>query len=498
MPYQSNRRGFLEATAATGIGFWVAGGLLAKESKSPNQRIAMASVGVGGKGGEDSTDAGKAGDMVAICDIDENHLNNAGTRRFKKAKRYTDFRKMLEEMGKSIDAVTVSTPDHCHAPAALMAMRMGKHCFCQKPMTHTIYEARLMAQVAREKKVATQMGNQGTASSELRRAAAVVKSGALGTVKEVHVWTNRPIWPQGGPRPKSVACPAHVKWNLWLGPAPVRPYANGYHTFAWRGWWDFGTGALGDMACHTVNMPYMALNLRDPVAVQAACSGHNGDSYPKWSVITFDFPALGKRPALKFYWYDGGKVPTNDWMAVMKEAYKEELEKPKNKNMLSSGCAVVGDKDTLFAPGDYAENKQKLASKQPLPEVKITESPGHFEEWVEAIKGGKPAMSNFPDYAGGLTETILLGNLAVWVAAIGQHEKDEKEQSQAEESARHAAHEIDKGEKVLWDAKNLKSTNIAGLETIVKPLYRPGYTLDETSPAAGGAPVIQRRRLLRG
>jgi predicted dehydrogenase len=470
MPFKSNRRGFLQTSAATGVGFWVAGGLLAAESKSPNQRIAMASVGIGGKGDSDSTDAGHAGDMVAICDIDENRLNNAGERRFKKAKRFTDFRKMLDEMGKSIDAVTVSTPDHCHAPAALMAMRMGKHCFCQKPMTHTIYEARLMAQVAREKKVATQMGNQGTASSELRRAAAVVKSGALGTVKEVHVWTNRPIWPQGGERPKAKECPPHVKWNLWLGPAPVRPYGNGYHPFAWRGFWDFGTGALGDMACHTVNMPYMALNLRDPVSVQAECSTHDGDSYPKWSVITFDFPALGKRPAVKFYWYDGGKVPTNDFMATMKDVYQEELGK--HKNMLSSGCVVVGDKDTLFAPGDYAENKQKLASKQPLPKVEFEDSPGHFEEWVRAIKGGKPAMSNFPEYSGGLTETILLGNLAVWVAATG------------------------KGQKVEWDAKNLKSTNIAGLETIVKPIYRPGYTLDEAS-AASGSPLIPRRRLLR-
>ena len=184
---------------------WVAGGVRAQESKSPNEKIAMASIGLGGKGSSDSSDAGNAGDMVAICDVDEDTLNNAGEKRFPKAKRYTDFRKMLDEMGKSIDAVTVSTPDHNHAPAALMAMRMGKHCFCQKPLTHSIYEARLMAQVAREMKVATQMGNQGTAFSPLRKAAAIIKSGALGPVKEVHVWTNRPIWPQGGDRPKSVA-----------------------------------------------------------------------------------------------------------------------------------------------------------------------------------------------------------------------------------------------------------------------------------------------------
>ncbi len=289
---------------------------------------------------------------------------------------------MLCEMGKSIDAVTVSTPDHTHAPAALMAMRMGKHCFCQKPLTHTIYEARLMAKVAKEMKLATQMGNQGTASSSLRKAAAIVKSGALGPVKEVHVWTNRPIWPQGGERPKPVPCPAHLKWDLWLSVAPVRPYANGYHTFAWRGWWDFGTGALGDMACHTVNMPYMALNLRDPVAVQAECSGHNKDSYPKWSIIAFDYPAQGKRPPVKLFWYDGGKKPDADLL--------------EGKKMEGSGCLVIGEKGKLYGPGDYCDRGLSLLGGVHMPKVKWTESPGHFEEWVLAIKGGEAARRTSP------------------------------------------------------------------------------------------------------
>jgi predicted dehydrogenase len=456
MSNNTNRRRFLQAAAATGVGFWVAGGLRAQESKSPNEKIAIASIGLGGKGSSDSGDAGAAGRMVAICDIDEGTLNNAGEKRFPGAKRYTDFRKLLDEMGKSIDAVTVSTPDHTHAPAALMAMRMGKHCFCQKPLTHSIYEARLMAKVAREMKVATQMGNQGTAESSLRKAAATIRSGVLGPIKEVHVWTNRPIWPQGGSRPKAAKCPPHVKWDSWLGPAPARPYANGYHSFSWRGWWDFGTGALGDMACHTVNMPYMALNLRDPVSMQAECSGHDGDSYPKWSTIAFDYPELDGRPPVKLFWYDGGKVPSAELMAGMKTSYKEEIEEARKKdtNYLCSGCMVVGEKATLYAPGDYAERTIRLSNHQPLPEVKFVESPGHFAEWIRAIQGGEPAMSNFPNYAGGLTETILLGNLAVWVAATG------------------------KGEKVEWDAKNMRSPNIEGLETIIKPLYRPGYTLD--------------------
>ncbi len=440
MSHNASRRRFLQTAAVTGVGVWVAAGLRAEESKSPNEKIAMAAIGLGGKGSSDSSDAGAAGEMVAICDVDEGTLNNAGEKRFPGAKRYTDFRKMFDEMGKSIDAFTVSTPDHTHAASALMGMRMGKHCFCQKPLTHTIYEARLMAQTARDMKVATQMGNQGTAEPFLRKAAAVVRSGVLGPVKEVHVWTNRPVWPQGGKRPDPKPCPSHVHWNLWLGPAPVRPYANGYHTFAWRGYWDFGTGALGDMACHTVNMPYMALNLRDPVAVQAECSGHDGDGYPKWSTIAFDYPALGDRGPVKLFWYDGGKRPDKELVG--------------DKEMEASGCVVVGEKAKLYCPGDYCEKEIFLLGGPELPEVSFVESPGHFEEWIRAIKGGEPAMANFADYAGGLTETILLGNLAVWVAATGQ------------------------GEKVEWDAQNLKSTNIEGLETIVKPLYRPGYTLD--------------------
>jgi predicted dehydrogenase len=446
MGYQPNRRQFLKTAAATGVGYWVAGGVQARESRSPNERIGMASVGVDGKGQEDSGDAARSGNMVAICDVDDVKLA-AAARRFPKAKQFNDFRKMLDEMGKSIDAVTVSTPDHNHAPAGLMAMRMRKHCFCQKPMTRTIYEARLMGQVARQQKLATQMGNQYTAHEPARKAAAQVRAGMLGTVKEVHVWTNRPIWPQGGERPPAVDPPANLHWDLWLGPAPVRPYAKGaYHPFDWRGWWDFGSGALGDMACHTVNMPFMALNLRDPISVQAVTSGHNKDSFPKWSIITFEFPALGDRPALKMVWYDGGKKVSPDVIG--------------GKSPWISGSAIVGDKATMYAPGDYAEREIEIIGEVTAPKVEYPRSPGHFQEWIRAIRGGVPAMSNFPDYAGPLTETILLGNLAVWVAA-GEGPGKECQ-----------------GEKVMWDAKNMKSTNIEGLETIVKPVYRDGYTLD--------------------
>jgi predicted dehydrogenase len=436
MSRKSSRRQFLRTTAATGIGFWVAAGVAPRVSRAANEQIAFASVGIGGKGSSDSEDASRAGRMVAICDVDEKRLDGAAGK-FKDAKKFTDFRKMLDEMGAKIDAVTVSTPDHAHAVAALMAMRMGKHCFVQKPMTQSIFEARLMGQVAREKKVATQMGNQGTAEAGVRKAAALIKAGVLGTVSEVHVWTNRPIWPQGGTRPEPKPCPAELQWDSWISRAPMRPYAPGYHPFAWRGWWDFGTGALGDMACHTANMPFMGLNLRDPIAVEAKTSGHNGDSYPKWSIIKYDFPALDGRAALKMTWYDGGKLP--------------EPELLDGKKPSGSGCVIIGDKGKLFSPNDYGASFELLGGAKEVP-VEFKKSTGHFQEWIDAIKGGDPAMSNFQDYAGPLTETILLGNLAVWAD----------------------------GQKVDWDAKNLKAKtekDVPGIEKIIRPEPRAGYTL---------------------
>ncbi len=394
---------------------------------------------------------------MAICDVDETRLNTAGEKRFPKAKRYADFRKMFDEMGKSIDAVTVATPDHLHAYVSLTAMRMGKHCYCQKPLTHSLYEARLMANVAREMKVATQMGNQGTADPSLRKTVAILQAGAIGTPKEIHVWTNRPIWPQGCERSKPGECPTTLNWDLWIGPAPMRPYAKGYQPFTWRGWWDFGTGALGDMGCHTINMPFWTFDLRDPISVQAETSGHNKDSFPSKSKITYEFAATDKRPPVKMFWYDGGNIPDDKVIGEMYDLYKEEIEKEKKKkkNYLGSGCVIIGEKDTLYIPGDYAEQSMKLSGNKSLPDTEFIKSPGHYNEWIDAIKGGPPAKSNFPDYAGPLVETVLLGNLAVWIADKG------------------------KGEKVEWDAKNLKSTNIEGLEPLIKPAYRSGYSLEQ-------------------
>ena len=433
MPRQTSRRRFLKTTAAVGVGYWAAGGVSVAKSQSPNERIQFACCGIGGKGSSDSADASKNGDVVAICDIDQNRLDGAA-KRFAGSKPYHDFRKMLEENEKRIDAVTVSTPDHCHAVVAAMAMRMGKHAFCQKPMTHSIHEARVLGDLAKEKGVATMMGNQGTAGSGLRKAAAMIKAGALGTVKEVHVWTNRPIWPQGGDRPTEQEVPGHIHWNEFIGPAPMRPYGPGYHPFSWRGWWDFGTGALGDMACHTVNMPFAGLDLRDPTSVVAETSGHNEDSYPKWSIIDFEFPKNDWRPALKFRWYDGGKRPEKEILGDI--------------GMKGSGCVIVGDKGSLYSPDDYGSSYTLFGGAEEV-EVEFVQSPGHFAEWVRAIKGGDPAMSNFTDYAGPLTETILLGNLAVWAD----------------------------GKKIEWDAKNLVAKNAPEVAHVIKNPYRDGYEL---------------------
>jgi predicted dehydrogenase len=342
---------------------------------------------------------------------------------------------MLDEMGDSIDAVTVSTPDHTHAPAAAAAMRLGKHCFTQKPLTHTIHEARTLGQLAREQKVATQMGNQGTANDGLRKAAAMIQSGVLGKVTEVHVWTNRPVWPQGSdveiPTPET---PETIHWDQWIGPAEMRPYSPAFHPFKWRGFWDFGTGALGDMACHTMNMPFMALDLRDPTSVLATTAGHDGNVYPAWSEITYEFPATDKRPALKLYWYDGSKLPPAELFGDIK---------PKN-----SGCLVVGEAGKLYSPDDYGAQYQLLDGAEEK-DVEFVKSPGHFNEWVNAIKGGEPARSNFPDYASPLTETVLLGNLAVWAD----------------------------GKKIEWNAEKMEATNAPEVAHIVKKEYREGFGL---------------------
>jgi predicted dehydrogenase len=471
MARRTNRRQFLQNTGLAGVGFWVAGGAtLGQQPRSPLEKLNVAGIGVGGKGHSDIEQAGKLANVVALCDIDDNTLQSRG-KDYPKAAKFYDFREMLTKMGDKIDAVTVSTADHTHAPAAAMAMRLGKHVYCQKPLTHTVKEARVLRELARDKKVCTQMGNQGSAENGLREAVEIVQAGAIGPVREAHVWTNRPIWPQGteaifkvpGAREAALAAlhggllsklpdsapPRHVHWDEWLGPAPERPYAPVYHPFAWRGWWDFGTGALGDMACHTANMAFRALKLGYPLSVQADSGEINPETFPTWATITFQFPARGDMPPVKFVWYEG---------------VKDQKKNLPNERLLQgqtppgSGSLLVGDKGTLYSPNDYGASFLLLPKgnfdgfQRPAPTLPRN-GKGDFgmkEEWIRAIVANKPeiAYSNF-DYAGLLTETILLGNAAMRAGK----------------------------KKLEWDGEKLRFTNEPSANQYLHYEYRKGWTL---------------------
>ena len=415
-----SRRSFVKTTAAVAAGAWVAGGVAPQKTyASKLDKVQFACIGIGGKGSSDSADAKRTGQVVAVCDIDGSTLEK-GAKTFPGAKQFFDFREMFDVMmNGEIDAVTVSTPDHTHAVAAIHAMRLGKHCFCQKPLTHSIQEARVMGELAREKNLVTQMGNQGTAGSILRKSAALIQNGEIGEVKHVHVWTNRPVWPQGiDVQVGEPAKPDNIHWQQWIGPAQTRPYSPEIHPFKWRGFWSFGTGALGDMACHTLNMSFMALNLKNPTSVNAVTSGHDKVMYPKWTEIEFEFPELDGRAALGMTWYDGGKMPPT--------ALIKDLPKRRNGDKLSvynSGALIVGTEGSLFSPGDYGGDDQgntgimrpdgsfEKQRRMDLPEGMFKVSPGHFDEFTQGIETEDPTMpmSSFPDYAGPLTETILLG-----------------------------------------------------------------------------------------
>ncbi len=422
MSRRTNRRQFVKTTAALGAGFWAAGGISPKRSLAANEEIRFACIGVGGKGVEDSDNVGRLGKVVAICDIDGEFLDKAKGR-FPDAKTFFDYRKLLDEMHDSIDAVTVTTPDHTHAVISLSAMALGKHVYCQKPMTHSIEEARLMAQRATERNIVTQMGNQGTALESLRRSAALIKAGVIGKPIEVHIWTNRPVWPQGfGTKPKTEATPANIHWDLWLGPAPSHEFSREIHPFKWRGYWAFGTGALGDMACHTLNMSYMALDLNNATSVLADAAEHDKYVYPGASSIEYQFAANALRPAVKMFWYDGGRRP----LALLKDCPKQPNEDagPGDPGKhFTSGALIIGDKGKFYSPGDYGEfekqsgiivdGKFTMLGDIVTP-VETIKSPGHYEEFANAIRGEGKTVSNFPGYASGLTETVLLGNLAVW------------------------------------------------------------------------------------
>jgi predicted dehydrogenase len=446
MSGKMQRRRFLQASAAAaGAGYFLNFGLTESRAQdSANNRLNIAIIGAGGQGGGNAGNV--AGEnIVALCDVHEQRA--AGSfNRWPKAERYKDFRIMLDKQ-KNIDAVVVSTPDHVHAHASIMAMRLGKHCYTEKPLTHSVWEARQMKDTAQKFRVATQMGNQGTSNNTLREAVEVLRAGAIGEVREIHVWTNRPIWPQNIDRPKeSNPVPKDLDWDLWIGPAPHRPFHAGpqfprqgtYAPFSWRGWWDFGTGALGDMACHTMNLPNMALRLGAPTAVSANVAHPvNNETAPMGCTVTYEFPQRNGLPACRLYWYER-RLPDEKLFHGQKPS--------------GSGILMIGSKGTMYSNSDYGGAYRLLPEgnfpnfRPPAPT--LPRSPGHHAEWIRACKGGPPAMSNFVDYAGPLTEMVLLGNVAIRA-----------------------------GQRLVWDSAKLQVTNMPAAAQYIRREYRKGWEL---------------------
>jgi predicted dehydrogenase len=448
-----SRRSFLAATGGLALGFTIVprhvlggAGFVA-----PSERVRVAGIGAGGMGGGDIANHARNGaEIVALCDVDEQR--GAGSfQAFPRARRYKDFRIMLDKEANNIDAVTVGTPDHIHAVASMAAIRAGKHVYCQKPLTHTLHECRELTKAAHSAGVATQMGNQGHASEGARLTNEWIQAGIIGEVREVHVWSDRAglLWKQGIGRPKETPpVPSTLDWNLWLGPVEERPYNPAYAPVSWRGWRDFGTGAMGDMGCHIIDHPVWALGLGPPTTVEATATldgslvdGNkpNVETYPIAAIITYEFPARGTLPPVRMTWYEGGLMPPTP------------AEMPSGARLPGNGVLYVGTKGKMFhsSHGGMPELLPATlhdAAKQ-VPKT-MPRSPGHYEEWMLACKGGPRPVSNF-DYAGPLTEIALVGVLALRAP----------------------------GKRLEWDSANLKIKNAPELDAFVRTEYRKGWTL---------------------
>jgi predicted dehydrogenase len=444
----------MKQTAALSAAVWVSASSVPGASRSANEKLNIAAIGAGGKGKVDIAGCSHE-NIVALCDADDERAA-ATYKKYPKVPKYKDYRKMLEER-KDIDAVIVSTPDHHHAPASVLAMRMGKHVYCQKPLTHSIYESRRMREVAREMNVVTQMGNQGHAFDGARRIVELIRDGAIGQVREVHCWTDRPgkYWHQPVARPQmSDPVPKGLDWNVWLGPAPERPYGHRelYCPHNWRAWWDFGSGALGDMACHVVDPAFWALELGAPISAEATAEGTTPESAPTWQIIHYNFPEREaapnsrwklprKLPAVTLTWYDSGKQPPQ--------------ELGDGKKLSDSGAIFVGDKGRLYSPSEYGMRHILLPQEKFFdyrgPDPYLPRNPraqnAPYIEWIAGCKGGPMSLSNF-DYASRLTEAMLVGVLAVRL-----------------------------GKKIEWNSDKMQATNAPEAAPIIKREYRRGWAV---------------------
>jgi len=433
MSNRLDRREMLRSTALAGVGVYLSQNRARGQGQTPNEKLNIAIIGASGRGAANL--AGVASEnIVALCDVDEKRAAGAFTR-FPKAKKYGDFRKMLDEMDREIDAVVVSTTDHTHAPASVAAMARGKHCYCEKPLTHTVSEARAMAEVAAKNKVVTQIGTQIHAGDNYRRVVELVQSGVIGPVTEAHVWIG---WGKGGrDRPKETpSVPAHLNWDLWIGPAPFRPYHPSYMAGGWRAFSDFASGNLGDFGPHYVDLPYWALDLKYPTTVEAqGPPAHPG--CPPWILtVRYEFPARGELPLVTLHYYQGeGNT------AIVAEKKLPEWA-------ARSGILFVGSKGMVVA--NYGQRailpEKDFADFQP-PEPTIPRSIGHHREWVEACKTGGATTCGF-DYSGPLNESLLLGNVAYYA-----------------------------GTKLQWDPANLMATNCPEADKYIQHHYREGWSL---------------------
>ncbi len=431
MPFHWNRRQFLRQVAATGTAATLAALPSRAKPQSAGEKLRIAVVGVGGRGAANL--AGVAEEhIVALCDVDQRRAAKSFDQ-FPQAKKYSDFRKMLDEIHGRIDAVVVSTPDHTHAPAAAMALSLGKHCYCEKPLTHSVAECRALTELAREKKVATQLGTQIHASDNYRRTVELVRSGAIGPVREVYVW--HPGTRGGMDRPaETPPVPEGLAWDLWLGPAPSRPYHPCYVPGDWRSWWDFGNGTLGDFGCHYMDLPFWALELKYPTTVSAEGPSPHPETTAPELTVRYEFPERESMPAVSLTWHNGKKRPA-------------ELDEKKVPDW-RAGVLFIGEKGMLAA--DYRRSvllpEQQFADFQP-PEPSIPPSAGHHLEWIEACKTGSPTTCNF-DYSGPLAEAVLLGNVAYRV-----------------------------GTKLEWDPIALQARNCPGADRYLKRDYREGWPI---------------------